>query len=309
MRGKIVIVIISLIMAFFTGGIFGLGYYYFVQGPAKVSATPLENSAPIKELAPKANLPQIGEEDLAIKDELTETVEEPVVVPVPKSEPVRETEIAHEDQAMAEDKVAYITIDDGPDAKNTPAILKILDDYGVKATFFVIGTSIEKNPDLIKQIHEAGHVVGNHTYNHRYNETYASDESFWQSVKQTEELVFNIIGVRPILIREPGGKFRTMPEKQQMVREEGYGLVHWNIDSYDSRSPIPNSQTIFENVKRQAKKERLWPAMVMLFHENSGHQSTVEALPLVIEYLQEEGFSLKTVIEMDIGVMADLPKP
>lgn len=100
-----------------------------------------------------------------------------------------------------------------------------------------------------------------------------------------------------------------MPEKQQMVREEGYGLIHWNIDSYDSRSPIPDAKTIFSNVQRQAEKAHLWPAMVMLFHDGGGHKSTVEALPTIIEYLMDEGFSFKTIEEMDAKTMANLPRP
>ena len=313
---KVLIVVVSLIVAFAVGSLFGFGYYQFTRGPAIVRATPLEPSPPTESLPSQLeatenkNLPDTNNHvsELPVSEQSPEPVLPPTE-PVAEEQTVVQAQDEQQENQIKEEKVAYITIDDGPHPQNTPAILAILEEFDVKATFFVLGTEVEKYPELIEQIRQAGHAIGNHTYNHIYHETYASDDSFWNSVQKTEEVLLELTGEKPILIREPGGRFRTDPEKQQMVRDKGYGLIHWNIDSYDSRHPIPDAETIFNNVKRQAQKEHLWPAMVLLFHETGGHQSTVEALPLVIQYLKDKGFSFKTLAEMEMEAMANLPKP
>lgn len=315
MGKKILVACLSLILAFALGCGLGFGYYYFSAGSPMVSATPLSPSPPEVEEEPEALPEHLGgapevpaRPEAAVEETEAETGEIP---PEGQEPPVAPAVPAPEAEGALEPvpKFAYITIDDGPDPVNTPAILSILDQYNVKASFFVLGASAEKYPELIRLIHDKGHAVGNHTYNHVYHETYASDESFWESVKKTEEILYQLLAYRPTLLREPGGRFRTDPEKQRGIREQGYDLVYWNVDSYDSRSPIPDKDTILANVVRQAQKEHLWPAMVLLFHESGGHGSTVEALPLVIEYLLQEGFTLRTLAEMDKAVMADLPKP
>lgn len=319
---KIFIVVASLIVAFLVGSLFGFGYYQITRGPAIVSATPLEPSPSTKSLTSPLEAPDNTNEPDAKVEELEEPVNSEQLpdnfIPTDEQGTQKDTSPATNDvtekneeqeNQVNEEKVAYITIDDGPHPKNTPAILAILEDFGIKATFFVLGTEAEKYPELIEQIYEAGHAIGNHTYNHIYKDTYASDESFWQSVQKTENIILDLIGEKPVLIREPGGRFLLEPEKQQMVRDRGYGLVHWNIDSYDSRSPVPDAETIFNNVKRQAQKEYLWPAMVILFHETGIHENTVEALPMVIQYLMEEGFIFKTIAEMDMETIANLPRP
>lgn len=319
---KILIIVASLVVAFVVGSLFGFGYYQITRGPAIVSATPLEPSPPTKGISSPLEAPEHGNEPEVTEDEFedpSDREEQPdTFIPSDEQGIQEETRSTTEDvieeneeqeSRVNEEKVAYITIDDGPHPKNTPAILAILEEFGIKATFFVLGTEAEKYPELIEQIYEAGHAIGNHTYNHIYKDTYASDESFWQSVQKTENIILDLIGEKPVLIREPGGRFLLEPEKQQMVRDRGYGLVHWNIDSYDSRSPVPDAETIFNNVKRQAQKEYLWPAMVILFHETGIHENTVEALPMVIQYLMEEGFIFKTIAEMDMETIANLPRP
>lgn len=327
MGKRIFLVVLSLVLAFSVGGLCGAGYYYYVHGFPGVSATPLETPPEPPDIAHQEDRQAISQNDPADdgftgndpngeeSPEALEVSEQNEGDNTPSQNAVEDNypntnEFITPIEGAEKTKIAYITIDDGPDPHNTPAILDILDKYDIKATFFVLGTNAQKYPELITQIHEQGHTIGNHTYNHIYQETYASDESFWDSVNKTEEILYQLIEFRPSIIREPGGRFMKNPEKQQMIRDQGYDLVYWNIDSYDSRSPIPDKDTIFANVKRQAQKEHLWPAMVLLFHESgSGHQSTVEALPMVIEYLLNEGFTLKALSEMDREVMANLPRP
>ncbi|WP_227766761.1 polysaccharide deacetylase family protein [Zhaonella formicivorans] len=190
-------------------------------------------------------------------------------------------------------KNIYLTFDDGPDAVNTPRILAILDLYGIKATFFVVGTNVEKYPEIVQQIEAQGSLVANHTYSHKYQSVYASEEAFLKEIYKNEELLFQLIGKRPRIIREPGGRFLGKTDKQAFIAKAGYELKGWNVDSYDSRKPIPNANQIVANVKRQANNQLLWDEMVILFHDGPGHASTVEALPAIIEYFQAQGFSFK----------------
>ena len=184
----------------------------------------------------------------------------------------------------------YLTIDDGPDSVTTPLILDILDHYNIKATFFVIGTHIEKNPELVVEIDQRGHYVGNHTYNHRYKEIYASRQAFVTSLRINETLIYDLIGKRPQIVRDPGGLLKKRPEIRAYTERHGYTVMDWNVDSFDSRTPVPSSATIAENIQRQSLQTLLWPEMVILIHETKAHMSTVQALPEIIESLLTRGF-------------------
>ncbi len=185
----------------------------------------------------------------------------------------------------------YLTIDDGPDILTTPAILDILDRYGVRATFFVIGRQAEKFPDLIKEMHSRGHYIGNHTYSHDYRDIYESKEAFLSSIQKNEELIFRLTGTRPKYIRDPGGKLREFRDIREHAEEAGYIIMGWNVDSYDSRNPVPHSKDIAANVLSQAEHEHLWPGMIILLHETRIRQNSVEALPAIIETLIRRGFT------------------
>jgi peptidoglycan/xylan/chitin deacetylase (PgdA/CDA1 family) len=188
------------------------------------------------------------------------------------------------------DKKVFLTFDDGPDSVITPIVLDILDMKDVKATFFVIGTSAEKNPELIKKIAQKGHSLGNHTYNHKYNDVYSGTKGFIDSIKQNEELLFKIAGQRPSVVRAPGGEVRNNNALNRALAQYGYRLVSWNVESYDSRKPYPDGPKIIESIREQTGKQELWSGMVVIMHDGSGHMSTVRALPTVIDLLRNEGF-------------------
>ena len=192
-------------------------------------------------------------------------------------------------------KKVYLTFDDGPNNSNTPLVMDILDSYGVKATFFVVGTQIEKYPEVFKELVKRGHAIGNHTYNHKYNDIYADIDSFLQSVKTNEELINRIIGQRPRIVRDPGGEVRNNESVKRALAENGYRLIDWNVDSYDSRKPFWEGQQIVETIRRQSQKVNLWPQMVILMHDGTGHLNTVRALPTVIELLKAQGFKFEVI--------------
>lgn len=94
-----------------------------------------------------------------------------------------------------------------------------------------------------------------------------SEEAFLEELRKNEEILFEIIGKRPRLVREPGGKFLGKPDKQAFIFTAGYLLKGWNVDSYDSRKPTPAAEQIINNVIAQGTNERLWKEMIILFHD------------------------------------------
>lgn len=192
-------------------------------------------------------------------------------------------------------KKVYLTFDDGPDDINTPMLLDVLDSYGVKATFFLIGTNIEKHPGLVREIVKRGHAIGNHTYNHKYDDIYSGNDSFIRSIRINEEIIYQTVGLRPHIIRDPGGKVRNNTMIRQALAQNKYWLSEWNVDSYDSRKPTLTAPQIIENIRGQAQNSKVWSQMVILMHDGKGHNNTVRALPTIIEMLINEGFTFEVL--------------
>lgn len=192
-------------------------------------------------------------------------------------------------------KRVYLTFDDGPDNVNTPALLDILDSYGVKATFFVIGTNVEKHPGVLREIVRRGHTIGNHTYNHRYDGIYSGTDGFIRSILLNEAVLFRTAGVRPYIARDPGGRIRNNTLIKQALAQNKYRLMEWNVDSYDSRKPNLTAPQIIESIRAQAQNKKFWSQMVILMHDGKGHMNTVRALPTIIEMLKKEGFTFEVL--------------
>ncbi len=199
------------------------------------------------------------------------------------------------DSIPGQKKKVYLTFDDGPDSLITPLILDILDGYGAKATFFVVGTNVEKNPEILRDIVKRGHAVGNHTYNHRYSDVYSGGDGFLRSIRLNDELIFQTIGQRTRVVRDPGGEVRKSESLKRLLAHNGYQLIDWNVDSHDSRVPSPSAPEIIENIRRQIMQEHLWPGVIILMHDGPGHMNTVRALPTVLDMLVNQGFQFEVL--------------
>lgn len=180
-------------------------------------------------------------------------------------------------------KVAMLTFDDGPHARNTPRILEILREHDVKATFFVLGHRAVKRPDLVARIAEGGHDVGNHSWSH------PSFRSLWKSqiedeVCRTSAVITDATGRRPSLMRPPYGRYA--PSAVPLLGSLGFDLVLWSVDSHDWETNDPD--VLAREVVRAAK-----PGSIILMHDDE--PSTVAALPLVIDGLRRRGFALEPV--------------
>lgn len=185
-------------------------------------------------------------------------------------------------------KVVYLTLDDGP-SQNTPRILNILQNEAVHATFFVIGTQVEKFPDYLKQEYAQGNAIGNHTYSHNYADIYRSPQDFLASIKKNEDLIYNLIGIRPPIIRTPGGTQGNFHVGYyNAVDAAGYLVYDWNVSTGDAAAPLVPAEQLVRNVESQVPgKDRV----IMLMHDAAGKTTTVDALPRIIRYLKDKGYT------------------
>ena len=195
------------------------------------------------------------------------------------------------------DKVIYLTFDDGPSIDITPKILDLLKKYNIKATFFVIGHDNSINY-LIKRIFDEGHTIGTHTYSHSYKKVYESDEAFLKEVEKINNKVEMITGTKTNIIRFPGGSSNTvsknyskdiMTRLTKKVHELGYRYFDWNVGSNDTSTQ--DSNKICKNVIKGLNKG----TNIVLMHDFAGHEGTYEALPCIIEYATKNGYTFSKI--------------
>lgn len=192
------------------------------------------------------------------------------------------------------EKVVYLTFDDGPAPENTPVVLDILQRHGIKATFFVVGTQVEKHPDIVRRMYQEGHAIGNHTYNHVYRELYQSANTYVAQLHYTDDIIQSVIGVRPRISRAPGGPAGSFTKEYwDNLSKQGYVEVGWNISSGDDSRA--KAGRIVANIVAQMKNKNLWSHAIVLMHDGRGHGETVKALPEIITFYQERQFEFRVV--------------
>ncbi|NGM85530.1 polysaccharide deacetylase family protein [Paenibacillus sp. 7124] len=193
-------------------------------------------------------------------------------------------------RTSARPKTVYLTFDDGPSAV-TPKVLEILNRERVKATFFVLGNEAETHPEWINAIREQGSTIGNHTYDHNYKELYSGFTRFWSQIKKTEETIRLITGTRPQLVRAPGGTFGHFDDTYfQLMKQAGYRVTDWTVDSGDSkRRGVPASE-ITKNSIPDTKASKV----ILLLHDGAGHEESAKALPEIIKRYKAAGYVFKT---------------
>ena len=182
----------------------------------------------------------------------------------------------------------YLTFDDGPSIY-TEQILEILDEYNVKATFFVTGTEAETNPERYQAIVERGHSIGMHSYTHKYSEIYKNKDSFAKDFNRIRDYLTETVGVTPTIYRFPGGSSNTvsqtdMDELCEYVEEQGVRYFDWNISSGDATRYALTPEKITANCLNSVSN---FNTAVILLHDTGSKYSTVQALPAIIEGLQE----------------------
>ena len=169
----------------------------------------------------------------------------------------------------------------------TMRILDLLDEYNAKATFFLVGIWVDKYPELVKEIHDRGHEIGNHSLTHPHMSK-LSPEQMKSELSQFDNLLEPIIGRRTKLFRAPYGEYDDRVIKT--VREAGYEVIQWNIDTVDWK-PERSAQTILDTVL-----PKLSDGSIILCH-NNGYKIE-QYLPTLIESALAQGYSFVTVSDL-----------
>lgn len=194
----------------------------------------------------------------------------------------------------------YLTFDDGPTENITPQVLDILDQYGVKATFFEVGKNIEAYPEIAQRVADEGHCIAGHSYTHDYDTLYASEESFRDEVDKTYALISSLYPADepPMkLIRFPGGSYNAgdhAAEKQiykETLRAMDFYYADWNSLNGDAEGEAKDADGLYNYFVASVSTNNL----VVLMHDAATKQETVNALPRIIEYLQQNGYEFRTL--------------
>ena len=204
-------------------------------------------------------------------------------------------------------KVVYLTFDDGPSTTNTPGILDVLDRYNVKATFFILGKSIEGNEEaknILKETAKRGHARANHTYSHDYSYLYPNRtmnvDNIVSDIEKNNSIMKEVLGedFSTRVIRFPGGywSWEGRTAMKEAMEQNGYYNVDWNALNKDAEGKPKNADELLQSTKETV--EALGPeadSVVLLMHDTYGKEETVKALPQIIEYLQEKEFEFRTI--------------
>jgi len=183
-------------------------------------------------------------------------------------------------------KRAALTFDDGPHPENTQKILKLLEKYNAKATFFQIGKLVEEYPEITKEVFAKGHEIASHTWNHPDLCTLEGDQ-VKEEISSTQRAIKTAIGEAPIHFRPPYGY--TNESIKEIAREFGETEVLWTIDTLDWKSRDP--EAILQIVKEETRDKS-----IILMHDI--HPTTVEAVEPIITFLLGEGYELVTLGEL-----------
>lgn len=180
-----------------------------------------------------------------------------------------------------------ITFDCAWGADDIPMILQILEEYNAKATFFVLGTWAEQNPEQMVAIAEAGHEIGNHSYSHK-TPGKLDEAGLTEEITKCNEAIYGAIGREPKLYRAPSGDYNDLVIRT--AENLGFPTIQWDVDSIDWKEEM-GADDIYERIVTRTKA-----GSILLFHNDTAH--TVEVLPSILQTLTEKGYQSVTVSEL-----------
>ena len=203
-------------------------------------------------------------------------------------------------------KIAYLTFDDGPSVETTPKILETLRKNNIKATFFVLGSNVEKSDtqkELLKEMVKEGHAIGNNGYCHDYSILYpgrvADTTVFINDMEKSENVMKSVLGdsFSTKVIRFPGGHMSWKTgDLDKVLEQDGYTYIDWNVLNGDAES---NGRTVEQLINRL--KETVTDlagnddVLVILMHDTDAKVTTAESLQQSIDYLKSLGYEFRTL--------------
>ena len=197
----------------------------------------------------------------------------------------------------SDSKIVFLTFDDGPSETVTPVVLDTLKKENIKATFFLLGSRVELNPELVKREYNEGHYLASHGYSHVYSQIYASPQSVIDEYNRSVTAIRNAIGEQqynPHLFRFPGGYWggkyaEVKKQAKQLLDENDILHIDWNALTSDAAGAKTTEQFIAELEKTVPKHN----SVVVLMHDAGNKQATAKALPTIIKYFRDRGFEFE----------------
>lgn len=205
----------------------------------------------------------------------------------------RDTAVKEPDAA---EKTVYLTFDDGP-SRQTEKVLDILEQYQVKASFFVVsGNLTESGAEALKRAAAEGHIIGMHSDTHEYKKIYASVEALLKDYEKVYDMIRETTGITPLFYRFPGGSYNSVGReciKKAIPEMERRGFIYfdWNVTAEDAVG-TPTASSIKKNIFKNLEQTE---APVILMHDGPCNSLTVEVLPEIIEELKKRGYVFDTI--------------
>ncbi|MBQ4166341.1 MAG: polysaccharide deacetylase [Oscillospiraceae bacterium] len=256
----------------------------------QTTAKPEQTDAP-----DELDKPDVTDDPVSSPEETTESSD------VPVSDPVSEYETLYADMKVPvpaeytrDDNVVYLTFDDGP-SRNTRSVLNYLDQFGIKATFFVVPQRTEECYKYMKDIVDRGHSIGVHSKTHDYKTIYASVEDYLKDFYEAWQMIYEATGVKTQIFRFPGGSLNDYNGKtrdaiiEEMTRR-GFRYYDWNVDSNDSSDATWTE--MYNSIPSDVAK---YYRSFVLMHDSAHRVNTVYVLEDVIEVLIEEGYKFDKI--------------
>ncbi len=193
------------------------------------------------------------------------------------------------------DKIVYLTFDDGPGGKVTKDILDTLKKEEVLATFFVIGSEIKGQESILLRIKEEGHSIGLHSFTHDRDKLYCSNSNFLNEMIKSQEVIYNVTGEKYNILRFPFGcnnkSYKLTQSLIDILHKNNLKIYDWNADSGDGA----NYKSPPENIIKKACKNE--DTVVVLMHCGFINKNSAKALPSIIKYYKDNGYTFKTIDE------------
>ena len=202
----------------------------------------------------------------------------------------------------SDEKQIFLTFDDGPSTTITPKILDILKENDVKATFFVLGSRVDLNPELTKRAYDEGHFIANHGYTHTYSAIYESPQAVLDEYNQTNNSIKAAIGVpnyNSHLFRYPGGSAggphaAVKEEAKSLLMQNGITFTNWNCLTGDAEGKTTADDQW--NYLMETAGNRT--CLVILMHDAADKEVTAELLPRIIKHYKDQGYVFKSYYDI-----------
>ena len=200
-----------------------------------------------------------------------------------------------DESAEGKPKEIYLTFDDGPGGKVTTKILDILKEEQVPATFFIIGNQIDNQESTILRMRDEGHSIGLHSYTHDRNKLYSSNEGFIDEMLKVQKRLYDVTGETYNILRFPFGStnmtYKPTPSMVELVHQYNFKIYDWTQDTFDGANPDSSPDCIFK--KSISDKD----SIILLMHCGGINKNSALALPSIIKYYKDKGYTFKAITE------------